>query len=166
MNNAKCCISTWHISTSLVRGFPFICAALRISSHASSVLSLAINQRADFGNTLKNAEKTKLVRWPAWHFTAWTMPALHTPSNLGHSASHSPDVEEEEEARCRDSQLQFTPVSYEVRHPGQQNVAEAKEVVSDYTSQHPLLRPCPLRACMRHRQGGDTWIISSSLRTK
>lgn len=65
--------------------------------------------------------------------------ATHTASNLGHSAVHSPDVENEEETRSRDGQLQFTPVSYEVCHSGQQNVAKAKEVVSDYPGQHPLL---------------------------
>lgn len=35
-------------------GLPLICAAFWISSHASSVLLFAINQRADFGKTLKN----------------------------------------------------------------------------------------------------------------
>lgn len=57
---------------------------------------------------------------------------------LGWAAPHSPDVENKEEARCGYSQLQFTPVSYEICHTGQKNVAKAKEVVCDYTRQHPL----------------------------
>lgn len=51
--NKKDRLFTRHISKSFIRGFPFIWAAFWINSHASSFLSLAINQRADFGNTLK-----------------------------------------------------------------------------------------------------------------
>lgn len=46
------CIFTRSISKSLLWDTPFICAAFRISSHASSFWLLAINQRADFGKTL------------------------------------------------------------------------------------------------------------------
>lgn len=44
---------TWHISMSLLMGFPFICAAFSITSRASSTLLFAISQRADFGKTLE-----------------------------------------------------------------------------------------------------------------
>lgn len=46
------CIFTRSISKSLLWDTPFIWAAFRISSHASSFRLLAINQRADFGKTL------------------------------------------------------------------------------------------------------------------
>lgn len=48
----KTCIFTRSISRSLLWDTPFIWAAFRISSHASSFRLLAINQRADFGKTL------------------------------------------------------------------------------------------------------------------
>ena len=74
----------------------------------------------------------------------------YTASHVGPTAAHWPDVEDEEETRRWDRQLQFTPVSDEVRHAGQQNVAGAEEIVCDYTSQHPLLGSGPLCACKEH----------------
>lgn len=64
------------------------------------------------------------------------------------TAAHSPDVDDEEEAWCRYSQLQFTPISYEVCHPSQYDVSKAKEVIGDYTSQHAFSRPCPFSTCV------------------
>lgn len=106
-------------------------------------------------------DAVKVISWKLSFF----LFTVHIASNLGHAADHLPDIEDEEETRCWDSQLQFTPVSYEVRHSGQQNVAKAKEVVGDYTSQHPLLRSCPFCACLRHKQDRDTWITQHTVCT-
>lgn len=74
---------------------------------------------------------------------------------MGHTVVHSPDVKDEEETGYGNGQLQFTPVSYEIRHSGQQNVAKTKEVVSDYTGQHSLLRSSPFCACIGHKKDRD-----------
>lgn len=62
---------------------------------------------------------------------------------LVQSAANSPNVDDEEEARCRYSQLQLAPVPYEVRHPGQEDVPESEEVVCDNPGQHALSQARP-----------------------
>lgn len=62
---------------------------------------------------------------------------------------HSPNVKDKQEPWGGYGQLQFSPVSDQVRHSRQEHVAQTERVVCDYASQHAPFGARPLSTLWR-----------------
>lgn len=116
---------------------PFTSAALWRSAMASSFLSLANNHLADWGRTLtrdRESRQGKKKKWTGAEKLVKTVQ-IHSGSNIQMPTEFTPPyIEDEQEARGWYSQLQLSPVPYQVCYACKQYVAQTKCIVGNDTS--------------------------------
>lgn len=97
---------------------PLTSAAFRRSAMASSLLSLASNHLADWGSTLtgdRESRQGEKGEEKEWTEARERVRNVHSGSNVQMSTEFFPPyIEDEQEARGGYSQLQLSPVSYQV----------------------------------------------------